>query len=73
MKLTKSHLKQIIKEEIELYETQEGEVLAALKDTPEEAAAMAKEIKNRIIKLAGDRIDPKLLAQAVADLITTDF
>jgi len=48
MKLTKSQLKQIIKEEIELYEAEGEEVLAALEDVPAEARSMAVKIKKEI-------------------------
>ena len=72
MKLTKSHLKQIIKEEIELYEAEGEEVLAALEDVPAEARDMAVKIKREIEKMAGDRIDPEVLAQAVAALVAAD-
>ena len=74
MKLTKSHLKQIIKEEIDLHEEAGEKVLAALEDIPDEARDMAKEVRDNIERMAGDSIDlARSLAQAVAALVAADW
>jgi hypothetical protein len=76
MKITKSQLKQIIKEEIvTLFEVGKGEeMLAAIKDVPPEAQAIAEKVRAEIMKLSEPSgLDPNVLSQAVAALLTADF
>jgi hypothetical protein len=73
MKITKSQLKQIIKEELgSLYEAEEGEeVLAAIADVPAAAEAIAEKVRGEIETLTdASGLDPLVLAQAVAALLT---
>jgi hypothetical protein len=75
MKITKSQLKQIIKEELsKIMEADPGvEVLAAIGDIPK----VAEDIANRArmeLEAQAERsgLDPALLAQAVAAILTAD-
>jgi len=80
MKLTEQRLKQIIKEEIVAFQNhqiEEGddgeEIMQAITDVPEAASAIADKIKPEIEKLAEPSgLDPLVLAQAVAALLTAD-
>ena len=56
-----------------IYEAEGEEVMAAIKDVPDAAAAIAEKVKAEIEKMAGPSgLDPGVLAQAVAALITVD-
>ena len=74
MKITKTQLKQIIKEELEIFEADEGEeVMAAISDVPRAAEGIATKVKAEIESLAEPSgLDPLVLAQAVAALLTAD-
>ena len=80
MKLTKEKLKKIISEEIGLavsqpvQEQEDGEeVMAAIADVPKAAAKIAEKVKKDIEALAEPSgLDPLVLAQAVAALLTVD-
>ena len=71
MKITKSQLKQIILEEIDLIEAEEGEeIVAAIEDVPTKAEEMAEQIASEIEALSEPSgLDPAVLAQAVAALL----
>ena len=76
MKLTKSQLKQIIKEELgTMIEPGRGtEMLAAISDVPKEAQSIAEEVREEIMKISEPSgLDPNVLAQLVAALLTADF
>ena len=73
MKITKSQLKQIIKEEIErIQEVGEGDkVMAAIADVPKAAGSIADRVKKEVEGLAGPSgMDPAVLLQAVAAILT---
>lgn len=73
MKITKSQLKQIIKEEIDnLQEAGEGEkVMAAIADVPKAAGTIADRVRKEIEGIAGPSgMDPAVLLQAVAAILT---
>lgn len=74
MKLTTSKLKQIIKEELAItMEASDGEqVMQAIQDVPEAAEKIAEKVRAEIESLAEPSgLDPLVLAQAVAALLTT--
>jgi len=74
MKITKTQLKKIILEEIEMFEADDGEeIMAAISDIPQAAQSIAGKVKDEIETLAEPSgLDPLVLAQAVAALLTTD-
>jgi len=76
MKIKKSQLKQIIQEELNIvmHEADEGEeMMAALEDVPDAAQDIADDIWDRIEDLAEPSgLDPAVLAQAIAALLTAD-
>jgi len=79
MKLTEQRLKQIIKEEVDAFnvsirEADDGEeIMKAITDVPQAAETIATKVKGDIKKLAEPSgLDPLVLAQAVAALLTTD-
>jgi hypothetical protein len=75
MKVTKSQLKQLLKEEIQsvFSEGDSDEVLAAISDVPKAAQAIAGKVKGEIEGLSEKSgLDPLVLAQAVAALLTSD-
>lgn len=74
IKISNEQLRQIIKEELDsLMNEQEGEqVMRAIMDVPKAAEQIAVKIKKEIETLAKPSgLDPLVLAQAVAALITT--
>jgi|TARA_Y100000356_G_C11020696_1_gene163215 hypothetical protein len=74
MKITKTQLKQIILEEIEMFEADDGEeIMAAISDVPKAAEGIANKVKAEIETLAEPSgLDPLVLSQAVAALLTAD-
>ena len=74
MKLTKEQLVTIIEEELAMIEVDDGEkVMAAIADTPKTANTIADKTKEEIESLAEPSgLDPSVLAQAVAALLTAD-
>tara|TARA_B000000557_G_scaffold98860_1_gene80086 strand:- start:19741 stop:19971 length:231 start_codon:yes stop_codon:yes gene_type:complete len=76
MKITKAQIKQIIREEMEsiIGEQDDGaEIMAAIEDVPPAAEQIADRIKKEIEKLAEPSgLEPQVLAQAVAALLTAD-
>jgi len=72
MKITKAQLTRIIKEEFRVYEAEGAEeIMAAITDVPQAAEAIAVKVRTEIEKLAEPSgLDPNLLAQAVAALLT---
>lgn len=74
MKITKETLLRIIKEEIKIIEAEEGEkIMAAISDIPQAAAKIADSVKKEIESLSDPSgLDPKVLAQAVAAILTSD-
>ena len=74
MKITKTKLKQIIKEELEMFEADEGEeIMAAITDVPKAAEGIANKVRAEIETLAEPSgLDPLVLSQAVAALLTAD-
>jgi len=74
MKLTKEQLVTIIEEELAMIEVDDGEkVMAAIADVPKAASAIAEKIKKEIEALAEPSgLDPLVLSQAVAALLTAD-
>ena len=72
MKLTEARIKQIIKEEVERMQEQDGEkIMQAITDVPKAAEAIAGKIRAEIEKLAEPSgLDPLALSQAVAALLT---
>ena len=74
MKITKTQLKQIILEEIEMFEADDGEeIMAAISDVPKAAEGIANKVKAEIVTLAKPSgLDPLVLSQAVAALLTAD-
>ena len=75
MKITKTLLKQIIKEELEISETEEGEeVMQAIQDIPAAAQSLAKDIRRQIEALTRDSgLGPEALASIVAELIQAKY
>ncbi len=75
MKLTHTAFKQLLKEEIQsaLSEADSDDVLAAISDVPKAAQAIAGKVKGEIEGLSEKSgLDPLVLAQAVAALLTSD-
>ena len=75
MKLTKARLKQIIKEELSMtLEAEEGEqIMRAIEDVPAEAERIADKVKSEIEALSEPAgLDPMVLSQAVAALLTAE-
>ena len=74
MKLTKKELVRLIEQEIKIIEAEEGEeVMAAIEEVPDAAENMAEKIKAEIEQRAEPSgMDPLVLAQALAALLTTD-
>ena len=76
MKIKKLQLKQIIQEELNIvmHEADEGEeMMAALEDVPDAAEDITDDILDRIEDLAEPSgLDPSVLAQAIAALLTAD-
>ena len=74
MKLSKTKLNQIIKEEILNLQEEEGEkIMAAISDVPAAAEKIADKVRSEIEGLAEPSgLDPLVLAQAVAALLTAD-
>tara|TARA_R110000851_G_scaffold95594_1_gene207641 strand:+ start:96 stop:326 length:231 start_codon:yes stop_codon:yes gene_type:complete len=76
MKIKKLQLKQIIQEELNIvmHEADEGEeMMAALEDVPSAAEGIAADILSKIEDLAEPSgLDPSVLAQAIAALLTAD-
>jgi|TARA_R110000824_G_scaffold30593_1_gene100472 hypothetical protein len=75
MKITKEQLKQLLKEEIQsvFSEGDSDEVLAAISNVPKAAQAIAAKVKGEIEGLSEKSgLDPLVLAQAVAALLTSD-
>jgi hypothetical protein len=72
MRLTEDRIRQIIKEEVEAMQEAEGEeIMKAITDVPKAADAIATKIRSEIEKLAEPSgLDPLVLAQAVAALLT---
>ena len=74
MKLTKSKLNQMIKEELSFVSEAEGEeVMAAIENVPGAARKIADKVKVEIEKMAAPTgLDPLILAQAVSALLTAE-
>ena len=74
MKITKEKLIEIIKEEIAIIEAGGGEeVMAAIADVPKAAAGIAEKVRKEIESLAEPSgLDPLVLAQAVAAILTAE-
>jgi len=76
MKIKKSQLKQIIQEELSVIMNEEDgaeEMMAALEDVPSAAEDIADDILDRVEDLAEPSgLDPSVLAQAIAALLTAD-
>jgi hypothetical protein len=76
MKIKKLQLKQIIQEELNIvmHEADEGEeMMSALEDVPGAAQEIADDILDRVEDLAEPSgLDPSVLAQAIAALLTAD-
>ena len=79
MKITTKQLKQLVREELQnlttktLTELEGEEVMAAIEDVPNAAQRIAEKVKTEIEKMAEPSgLDPLVLAQAVAALLTTD-
>ena len=76
MKIKKLQLKQIIQEELNIvmHEADEGEeMMSALEDVPDAAEDISDDILDRIEDLAEPSgLDPSVLAQAIAALLTAD-
>jgi len=72
MKLTEARIKEIIREEVERMQEQDGEqIMKAITDVPKAAETIATKIKAEIEKLAEPSgLDPLVLGQAVAALLT---
>ena len=75
MKITKTQLKQIIKEELEVFEAEEGEeVMQAIQEIPTAAQSLAQEVRDKIEALTQDSgLGPEGLARIVAELIQEKF
>ncbi len=76
MKIKKLQLVKIIQEELNvvMHEADEGEeMMSALEDVPDAAKDIADDILDRIEDLAEPSgLDPSVLAQAIAALLTAD-
>jgi len=74
MKLTKQKLRQLIKEEISfISEIEDDKIMAAIADVPDAARKIADSTKMEIEKMAEPSgLDPLILAQAVAALLTAE-
>jgi|TARA_R110000824_G_scaffold389041_1_gene584881 C4-type Zn-finger protein len=76
MKITKTQLKQIIKEElnIAIREADEGEeVMAAIEGVPQAAEKIAEKVRSEVEAMAEPSgLDSAVLMQAVAALIMAD-
>jgi len=72
VKITKTRLTQIIKEELGIHEAEGAEeIMAAITDVPKAAEAIAVKVRAEIEALAEPSgLDPNLLAQAVSALLT---
>jgi hypothetical protein len=75
MKITKTQLKQIILEEIEMFEADDGEeIMAAIQDIPAAAQSLAQDIRGQIENLTQDSgLGPEALASIVAELIQAKY
>ena len=75
MKITRTELKQIIKEELEVFEAEEGEeIMKAIQDVPKAAQSLADGIRKDIEALTQDSgLGPEALASIVAELIQADY
>ncbi len=74
MRLTEARVRQMIAEEGVKMQEQDGEkIMKAITDVPKAAEAIATKIKAEIKTLAEPSgLDPLVLAQAVAALLTAD-
>ena len=72
MNITKKQLIEMIEEELAMLEAPEGEeVMAAIADVPDAAGKIAEKVRKEIETLAEPSgLDPLVLAQAVAALLT---
>jgi hypothetical protein len=75
MKITKTKLKQIILEELEVFEADEGEeIMQAIQDIPAAAQSLAQDIRDQIEALTQDSgLGPEALASIVAELIQAKY
>ena len=75
MKITKTLLKQIILEELEVFEADEGEeIMQAIQDIPAAAQSLAQDIRDQIEALTQDSgLGPEALASIVAELIQAKY
>tara|TARA_R100000008_G_scaffold83381_1_gene68748 strand:+ start:1091 stop:1318 length:228 start_codon:yes stop_codon:yes gene_type:complete len=75
MKITKTQLKQIIKEEFEIFEAEEGaEIMKAIQDVPSAAQSIADGVRKEIEAITqGSGLGPEALASIVAELIQADY
>ena len=75
MKITKTQLKQIILEELEVFEADEGEeIMQAIQDIPAAAQSLAQDIRDQIEALTQDSgLGPEALASIVAELIQAKY
>ena len=75
MKVTRTRLVQIIKEELNNFNEADDadEIMQAIEDVPEAAQKIANNVKAEIEALsARSSLDPLVLAQAVSALLTAD-
>jgi len=74
MKLTEERIKQIIQEEVSAMQEAEGEeIMKAITDVPKAAEGIANKVRAEIETLAEPSgLDPLVLSQAVAALLTAD-
>ena len=73
MKITKQRLRELIQEELTNEQADPDKLLAALSDVPKAAQSIAEKVKNEIKGLSEQSgLDPLVLAQAVAALLTTE-
>ena len=77
MKITKSQLKQLIKEEIErVMEAAPGgeEIMQAIADVPKASQDLAQDMRKQIEDLTKDSpLGPEAIASIVAELIQADY
>ena len=75
MKITKTLLKQIILEELEVFGADEGEeIMQAIQDIPAAAQSLAQDIRDQIEALTQDSgLGPEALASIVAELIQAKY
>jgi uncharacterized protein YoxC len=77
MKITKTQLKQIIKEEIErVMEAAPGgeEIMQAIADVPKASQDLAQDMRKQIEDLTKDSpLGPEAIASIVAELIQADY